>query len=62
MSLSGTLVSMGCGLPYAIADGIAFPKRQSVAFVGDGGFTMLMGDFATAVQYNFADQSDNYQE
>jgi pyruvate dehydrogenase (quinone) len=51
-SLSGTLTSMGCGLPYAIADQIACPKRQSVAFVGDGGFTMLMGDFATAVQYN----------
>ena len=51
-SLSGTLASMGCGLPYAIAAQIAFPKRQSVAFVGDGGFTMLMGDFATAVQYN----------
>ena len=30
----------------------AFPERQSVAFVGDGGFTMLMGEFATAVQYN----------
>ena len=23
-----------------------------MAFVGDGGFTMLMGEFATAVQYN----------
>lgn len=51
-SLSGTLASMGCGLPYAIAAQIAFPNRQSVAFVGDGGFTMLMGEFATAVQYN----------
>jgi pyruvate dehydrogenase (quinone)/pyruvate oxidase len=43
---------MACGLPYAIAAQIAFPERQSVAFVGDGGFTMLMGEFATAVQYN----------
>ena len=43
---------MACGLPYAIAAKIAFPDRQSVAFVGDGGFTMLMGEFATAVQYN----------
>ncbi|MGN6347809.1 MAG: thiamine pyrophosphate-dependent enzyme [Candidatus Nitrosocosmicus sp.] len=51
-SLSGTLATMGCGLPYAIAAQIAFPERQSVAFVGDGGFTMLMGEFATAVQYN----------
>lgn len=51
-SLSGTLATMGCGLPYAIAAKIAFPDRQSVAFVGDGGFTMLMGEFATAVQYD----------
>lgn len=50
-SLSGTLASMACGLPYAIAAKIAFPKRQCIAFVGDGGFTMLMGEFATAVQY-----------
>jgi pyruvate dehydrogenase (quinone)/pyruvate oxidase len=50
-SLSGTLASMACGVPYAIAGRIAYPERQSVAFVGDGGFTMLMGEFVTAVQY-----------
>jgi pyruvate dehydrogenase (quinone)/pyruvate oxidase len=42
---------MANGLPYAIAAQIAFPDRQCVAFVGDGGFNMLMGEFATAVQY-----------
>ncbi|HLE34723.1 MAG TPA: thiamine pyrophosphate-dependent enzyme [Nitrososphaerales archaeon] len=51
-SLSGTLATMACGLPYAIAAQIAFPDRQSVAFVGDGGFSMLMGEFATAVKYD----------
>ena len=51
-SVSGTLASMGCGLPYALAAQIAYPERQCVAFVGDGGFTMLMGEFATAVQYD----------
>jgi pyruvate dehydrogenase (quinone) len=51
-SVSGTLSSMANGLPYAIAAQIAFPERQSVAFVGDGGLTMLMGEFATAVQYD----------
>lgn len=51
-SLSGTLSSMANGLPYAIAAQIAFPERQCIAFVGDGGLTMLMGEFATAVQYN----------
>ena len=51
-SVSGMLSSMANGLPYAIAAQIAFPERQSVAFVGDGGLTMLMGEFATAVQYS----------
>ena len=50
-SLSGTLASMACGLPYAIAAQVAYPDRQCVAFVGDGGFSMLMAEFATAVQY-----------
>ena len=50
-SCSGNLASMAPGLPYAIAAKIAYPSRQSVAFVGDGGFTMLMGEFATAVKY-----------
>jgi pyruvate dehydrogenase (quinone) len=50
-SCSGTLATMGPGLPYSIAAKIAFPERQSVAFVGDGGFTMLMGEFVTAVKY-----------
>src|ERR1019366_6405683 len=51
-SCSGNLASMANGLPYAIAAAIAHPGRQSVAFVGDGGFTMLMGEFATAVKYH----------
>jgi len=50
-SLSGNLATMACGLPYAIAAQIAFPNRQCVAFVGDGGFSMLMADFVTAVKY-----------
>jgi pyruvate dehydrogenase (quinone)/pyruvate oxidase len=51
-SCSGTLATMAPGLPYSIAAKIAFPERQSIAFVGDGAFTMLMGEFATAVKYN----------
>jgi pyruvate dehydrogenase (quinone)/pyruvate oxidase len=50
-SLSGTLASMANGLPYTIAAQVAHPNRQCVAFVGDGGFSMLMGEFATAVKY-----------
>ncbi len=42
---------MACGLPYAIAAQIAYPDRQCVAFVGDGGFSMLMAEYATCVKY-----------
>ena len=50
-SLSGTLATMANGLPYTIAAQIAYPDRQCIAFVGDGGFSMLMAEFATAVKY-----------
>ena len=50
-SCSGNLATMAPGLPYAIAAQVAYPDRQCVAFVGDGGFTMLMGEFATAVKH-----------
>jgi pyruvate dehydrogenase (quinone)/pyruvate oxidase len=50
-SLSGTLATMANGLPYTIAAQIAYPDRQCVAFVGDGGFSMLMAEFLTAVKY-----------
>jgi pyruvate dehydrogenase (quinone)/pyruvate oxidase len=50
-SLSGTLATMAPGLPYAIAAQVAYPNRPSIAFVGDGGFSMLMAEFSTAVKY-----------
>jgi pyruvate dehydrogenase (quinone) len=31
---------------------LAFPGRQSVAIVGDGGFAMLMAELSTAVRLN----------
>jgi pyruvate dehydrogenase (quinone) len=46
---TGMLASMAPGLPYAIAAKFAFPDRQSVAVVGDGGFAMLMAELTTAV-------------
>jgi pyruvate dehydrogenase (quinone) len=52
LAVSGNLATMAPGLPYAIAAQIAYPGRQCVAMVGDGGFTMLMGEMATAVRYN----------
>jgi pyruvate dehydrogenase (quinone) len=49
---SGMLATMGCAIPYAIAAALAHPGRQVVAFVGDGGLTMLLGELATIVRYS----------
>lgn len=51
-SCSGTLATMACGLPYAIAAQIAYPERTVAAFVGDGGLSMLMAEMATCRKYN----------
>ncbi|MFP4541774.1 MAG: thiamine pyrophosphate-dependent enzyme, partial [Opitutales bacterium] len=50
-SLSGTLATMAPGLPYTMAAQVAYPERQCVALVGDGGFSMLMAEMSTAVRY-----------
>jgi pyruvate dehydrogenase (quinone) len=50
-SLSGSLATMANGLPYSIGAAVAFPGRQVVCIVGDGGLTMLMGEIATLVKY-----------
>ena len=49
--LSGNLATMAPGLPYAMAAQWAHPGRQCIAFVGDGGFAMLMAELLTAVRY-----------
>jgi thiamine pyrophosphate-dependent acetolactate synthase large subunit-like protein len=50
-TLSGGLASMGYGLPAAIGAQVEYPDRQVIALCGDGGFAMLMADFASAVKY-----------
>jgi pyruvate dehydrogenase (quinone)/pyruvate oxidase len=50
-SLSGNLATMANGFPYGIAAQLAYPDRQVVAFVGDGGFSMLMAELSTCVKY-----------
>ena len=49
--LSGNLATMAPGLPYTIAAQHAFPGRQCIAFVGDGGFAMLMAELLTAIRH-----------
>ena len=43
---------MANAMPQAIGAQAAFPRRQVISLSGDGGFTMLMGDFLTLVQHN----------
>jgi pyruvate dehydrogenase (quinone) len=42
--------SMANAMPQAIGAQAAFPHRQVISLSGDGGFTMLMGDFITLMQ------------
>ena len=49
--LSGNLATMAPGMPYAIGIQHAFPGRQVIGYVGDGGFSMLMAEFITAIQH-----------
>ncbi|MDR6937084.1 ubiquinone-dependent pyruvate dehydrogenase [Luteibacter sp. 3190] len=50
--LLGSLVhgSMANAMPQAIGAQAAYPGRQVISLSGDGGFTMLMGDFITLAQ------------
>lgn len=50
--MSGQLATMGFGLPGALAAALAYPDRQIVCLTGDGGLTMVLGDFLTALKYN----------
>jgi thiamine pyrophosphate-dependent acetolactate synthase large subunit-like protein len=48
--MSGYLASMGYGLPAALTAQLVYPERQVVCITGDGGFSMVMADFLTAVR------------
>ena len=50
LSSSG-LGAMGYGFPAAMGAQMAFPERQAIAIVGDGGFQMTFNDLATVIQY-----------
>jgi pyruvate dehydrogenase (quinone) len=51
-SLSGTLATMGPGVPYAIAAKFAYPDRPALALVGDGAMQMNgMAELITAAKY-----------
>jgi pyruvate dehydrogenase (quinone) len=43
--------SMANAMPQAIGAALACPDKQVVAFCGDGGLMMMLGDLMTVVQY-----------
>ena len=47
--ISNGLATMGFALPAAIASALSGPRRHTVAFTGDGGLLMCLGELATAV-------------
>ena len=50
--MSASMASMAFSLPAALAGALAMPEREVVCVTGDGGFSMLMADFTTAVREN----------
>ena len=51
-TLSGTLATMGCGVPYAIAAKFAHPDRPAIALVGDGAMQMNgLNELITVAKY-----------
>jgi pyruvate dehydrogenase (quinone) len=57
-TLSGTLATMGCGVPYAIGAKFAHPDRPAYAMVGDGAMQMNgINELITIAKY-WQDWSD----
>lgn len=52
LSMSAWFGTMGYGLPAAIAGKLSFPDSQVFNIAGDGGFSMVMQDLLTQVQYD----------
>lgn len=51
VQISNGLASMAFALPAAIATGLAEPDSRVIAFTGDGGLMMCIGELATAAQF-----------
>lgn len=49
---SGGLGTMGFGLPAGVGAKVGKPEKQTVAFLGDGGFQMTIQELGTILQYN----------
>jgi pyruvate dehydrogenase (quinone) len=49
--LSANLATIAAGVPYALAAQWAHPGRSCIAVTGSDGFTKVMGELLTAIQY-----------
>lgn len=52
MISSGSLGTMGVGVPFAIGAKLACPKKMVICIDGDGSFNMTMNELATIAEYN----------
>ena len=51
-SVSGTLATMGCAVPYAVAAKFAYPDRVAIALAGDGAMQMNgLNELITVAKY-----------
>lgn len=57
-SVSGTLATMGCAVPYAIAAKFAYPDRLAIAFAGDGAMQMNGNEELITIQKYWRQWSD----
>ena len=57
-SLSGTLATMGPGVPYAVAAKFAFPDRVAIALVGDGAMLMNGVNELVTISHYWKEWSD----
>jgi acetolactate synthase I/II/III large subunit len=52
MLQSSALCTMGCALPLAMGHRLADPDKPAIAFMGDAGLEMVIGELATARDLN----------
>ena len=57
-ALSGSLATMGSGLPYALAAKFAYPDRPAIAIVGDGAMQMSGINALISVAHNWREWAD----
>ena len=58
---SGSLGTMGVGVPFAIGAQIALPEQKLICIDGDGSFNMTLHELGTVAEYNIPVKIDYYE-